>query len=105
MFFAMISVTGLMMAAIIAERARAEAERDELIRQQAAAQAREEAEKEAALLRDELAHLGRVEMLNALSAAIAHEDQPAAGGHPGERRDRDLLLAKPPVSCSSSARC
>jgi signal transduction histidine kinase len=78
-FYAVLSVTGLMLAALISERARAEAERDELIRQQAAAQARAEAEKEASILRDELAHMGRVETLNALSSAIAHEiNQPLA---------------------------
>lgn len=78
-FYAVLSVTGIMLAALIAERARAEAERDELIREQAASQARAEAEKEASILRDELAHRGRVETLNALSSAIAHEiNQPLA---------------------------
>jgi signal transduction histidine kinase len=78
-FYAVLAVTGIMLAALIAERARAEAERDALIREQAAAQARAEAEKEASILRDELAHMGRVEMLNALSSAIAHEiNQPLA---------------------------
>lgn len=78
-FYAVLAVTGIMLAALIAERARAEAQRDELIREQAAAQAQEAAEKEASILRDELAHLGRVEMLNALSGALAHEiNQPLA---------------------------
>ena len=97
-FYAVLAVTGIMLAALITERARAEAQRDELIRQQAAAQAREEAEKEAALLRDELAHLGRVEMLNALSAAIAHEiNQPLAAIRVNAET-ATVLLAKPPVS-------
>jgi len=78
-FYAVLSVTGLVSATVISERARAQAERDELIREQAAAQAREEAENRAAVLRDELAHLGRVGMLGALSGALAHEiNQPLA---------------------------
>jgi len=78
-FYAVLSVTGIMLAALIAERTRAEEQRDELFRAQAASQAREEAEKDAALLRDKLAHLGRVDMLNALSGTLAHEiNQPLA---------------------------
>ena len=79
LFYAVLSVTGLGLGALISERERAQAERDELIRNQAAARAREEAENRAAALRDELAHLGRVGLLNALSGALAHEiNQPLA---------------------------
>jgi signal transduction histidine kinase len=96
-FYAVLSVTGIMLAALIAERARAEAERDELIRQQAAAQARAEAEKETSILRDELAHMGRVEMLNALSSAIAHEiNQPLAAIRLNSEA-ASFFLAKQPV--------
>ena len=103
-FYAVLSVTGIMLAALIAERSRAEAERDDLIRAQAAAQAREEAEKEAAVLRDELAHLGRVEMLNALSGAIAHEiNQPLAAIRLNIEAATSLLTQQPDASTELGA--
>lgn len=78
-FYAVLSLTGITLAALIAERTQAELQRDELIRQRATAQAREEASRKAAELQDQLAHMGRVAMLNALSGALAHEiNQPLA---------------------------
>jgi signal transduction histidine kinase len=96
-FYVVLSMTGTILAALIAERTRAESQRDELIREQAASQAREQAEREAALLRDELAHRGRVEMLNTLSGAIAHEiNQPLAAIRLNTETAM-LFLARQPV--------
>lgn len=76
-FFAALSVSGLTLAAVIAERERAELDRAQLLREQAVLEAIRESEKKAeqqtAALRDELVHLGRVTMLDALSGSIAHE--------------------------------
>jgi signal transduction histidine kinase len=95
-FYAVLSVTGITLAALMAERVRAEAQRDALIREQAAAQAREEADSKAAILRDELAHLSRVEMLSALSGALAHEiNQPLAAMRINTEASLFLLERKP----------
>jgi signal transduction histidine kinase len=95
-FYAVLSATGITLAALMAERVRAEAQRDELIRKQAAAQAREESDSKAAILRDELAHLSRVEMLSALSGALAHEiNQPLAAIRINTEASLFLLERKP----------
>jgi signal transduction histidine kinase len=79
-FYAILAVTGVVLAALMKERTNAQAQRDDLLRERAVSQARAEAEKEAATLRWELAHLSRVEMINMLSSALAHEiNQPLAG--------------------------
>jgi signal transduction histidine kinase len=96
-FYAVLSVTGLTLAALAAEHARANAQRNELIREQASAQAREEAENKAAVLRDQLAHLGRVDMLNALSGALAHEiNQPLAAIRLNTESAKFFLAKQPP---------
>ena len=96
-FYAVLSVTGLILAAVISERARAETERDELTRAQALAQARQEAENKATAMRDELAHLGRVGMLGALSGALAHEiNQPLAAIRVNTEAALLMLRTDPP---------
>ncbi|HET7084476.1 MAG TPA: MASE1 domain-containing protein [Rhizomicrobium sp.] len=78
-FYAVLSLTGITLCALIEARRRAELQRDELILRQAIVQVQDEANKKAALLQDQLAHLARVGMLNTLSGALAHEiNQPLA---------------------------
>jgi signal transduction histidine kinase len=72
-FFAVLSVSGITLAAVITEREHVEVERARLVREQAALEAVREAENQVAALREELVHLGRVAMLDALAGSLAHE--------------------------------
>jgi signal transduction histidine kinase len=97
-FYAVLSLTGLILCALIAERERAESQRDELSLRHAAAQAREEANKKAAELQDQLAHLSRVGMLNTLSGALAHEMSQPLAAITVNAATAAKLLTKQPVS-------
>jgi C4-dicarboxylate-specific signal transduction histidine kinase len=110
-FFTVLTVSGLSLAAVIAERERAENEHDRLIREQAALEERlraaaalREAEEKTAVLRDELAHLNRVGMLSALSGALAHEiNQPLTAVGVNVETARLLLAAEKPSLDALSA--
>jgi signal transduction histidine kinase len=78
-FYAVVSLTGITLAALMAQRAQAQSERDNLVRRQAVAKAQEETHKQNSELQNQLAHLGRIGMVNTLSGALAHEiNQPLA---------------------------
>ena len=95
-FYAVLSLTGITLAALIAERERAELQRDELVRRQAITQVQEETNKKAAELQDQLAHLSRVGMLNTLSGALAHEiNQPLAAIRLNTETALFLLMRQP----------
>ena len=102
-FFAVLAVSGLCLAAVIAERERAEKEHARLIREQAimeehlrAAAALRESEDKAAALSEELAHVNRVGMLTALTGALAHEiNQPLTAVGVNVETALILLAAEP----------
>jgi len=103
-FYAVISLTGITLAALIAQREQAELQRDDLVRRQAFADAQEETNKRNSELQNQLAHLGRIGMLNTLSGTLAHEiNQPLAAIRINAESAKHFLTRQPALVESAHA--